>query len=93
METLSSLLVGRPLTILAMALVFLAVHVVLRLTRGESVRHPRALVVVAGAWALYAAWEWLVAIRTPDATIRVDLMLIWPVLLILSVWFTIRALR
>ena len=35
----------------------------------------------------------LVVWRTPEANLRVDLMLIWPVLLILSIWFTIRASR
>ncbi len=31
-------------------------------------------------WLAYAAWEWLVLVRTPDANIRVDLLLIWPVI-------------
>jgi hypothetical protein len=51
------------------------------------------LLVPTAAWVLYAVWEWLVVWRTPEANIRVDLLLIWPVLLILSIWFTIRALR
>ena len=58
-----------------------------------SGRHPRSLIVVAAAWAVYAAWEWLVLIRTPGANIRIDLMVIWPVLLLISVWFSLRALR
>jgi hypothetical protein len=48
---------------------------------------------VAVAWAVYAAWEWLVLVRTPDANIRIDLMVIWPVLLLISIWFSARALR
>ncbi len=90
---MSSLLVGKPLHVLVVALLFLAGHLLLRFTGVGSDRHPWALLVVVGAWALYAAWEWLVRLRTPDANIRVDLLLIWPVLLIVSIWFTIRALR
>lgn len=93
METLASLLVGRPLHILSIALVFFAAHVLLRATGAGSAAHPRALLVVAGAWMLYAAWEWSILMRTPDANIRVDLLLIWPALLLLTIWFTIRALR
>ncbi len=56
-------------------------------------RHPRLLLVAAIAWALYAAWEWLILVRTPEANIRVDLLLIWPALAILSGWALLRALR
>ena len=37
--------------------------------------------------------EFLVIIRTPEANIRVDLTVIWPILLIVSVWFSVRAFR
>jgi hypothetical protein len=49
--------------------------------------------VAAITWALYAAWEWLVQVRTPEANIRVDLLVIWPALAILSVWALFRSLR
>jgi hypothetical protein len=93
METLASVFVGRPLNILAVALVFLAGHLLLRLTALGAGRHPRPLLFVAVAWALYAAWEWLVKVRTPEANIRVDLLLIWPVLLIASIVALVKALR
>lgn len=93
METLASLLVGKPLHILLIASAFAVAHVLLRATGAGSVAHPRALLVVAAGWALYAAWEWLVLLRTPEANIRVDLLLIWPILLLLSIWFTVRAVR
>ena len=35
----------------------------------------------------------LVVVLTPEANIRVDLMLIWPAVLIVSIWFTVRAFR
>lgn len=37
--------------------------------------------------------RWLVRARTPDANIRVDLLLIWPVLALTSAWAIIRAFR
>lgn len=92
-QFLSSLLVGQPLNIVAVALLFVGGYLLLKLTPLGSGRHPQALLVVAGAWTLYAVWEWLILLITPEANIRVDLMLIWPVLLIVSLWFSVRALK
>ena len=54
---------------------------------------PTPLLTAAMTWGLYAAWEWLVQIKTPEANIRVDLLVMWPVLAILSVWMLFRAFR
>jgi hypothetical protein len=93
MELLASLFVGKPIHILGVALAFLAGHLLLRLTSLGVGRHPRPLLLAAAAWALYAAWEWLVKARTPEANIRVDLLLIWPVLAIASIVALWKALR
>lgn len=93
MEWIASLFVQRPLNILAVAVVFVVGFIALRASAWVGTRHPAALLVPAVGWALYALWEWLVMVRTPEANIRVDLMVIWPVLLILSVVFIVRALR
>jgi len=93
MEFFSSLFVGKPLHILAVGALLLAGHLLLRLTSLGAGRHPRLLLVAAVAWALYAAWEWLVQVRTPEANIRVDLLVIWPVLALLSAWALFRAFR
>ena len=93
MDALSSLLVGRPLNILVVAALAVAGHLLVRHIGLGSGRHPRALLVVAGAWTAYAAWEWLVQTRTPEADIRVDLLVIWPAILVVTIWFTVRALR
>ncbi|MGD9065265.1 MAG: hypothetical protein PVI42_14165 [Desulfobacterales bacterium] len=93
MELLASLFVGKPLNILALAVLFLAGYLTLRFTALGKARHPRSLLIASAAWGLYAAWEWLVQIKTPEANIRVDLMLIWPIVLIISIWFAIRAFR
>ena len=93
MESLAYFFVGKPPNIFAMAAMFLAGHFVVRFAGLGSGRHLWSLAVVAGAWALYAAWEWLILMRTPEANIRVDLLLIWPALLIVSIWFAIRAFK
>lgn len=93
MQWLASIFVGKPLNIAVVAAVFLAGYLGLRVSSGGAGRHPRMLPVAAGAWLAYAAWEWLVQARTPEANIRVDLLLIWPILAILSLWAVFRALR
>lgn len=93
MELLVSLFVGNPLNILAVAAIFLAGYLALRFTALGAGRNPRSLLVGAVAWALYAVWEWLVLVRTPEANIRVDLLVIWPALAILSAWVLFRSLR
>jgi hypothetical protein len=93
MEFLASLFVGKPQSILAVALVFLVGYLALRFTALGITRHPRRLLIASIAWGLYAAWEWLVHIKTPEANIRVDLLVMWPVLAILSAWALFRAFR
>jgi hypothetical protein len=90
MQLLSSLFVGKPLNVLAVAAFFLAGHLALRLTPLGLGRNARPLLVAAIAWGLYAAWEWLVVVRTPEANIRVDLLAIWPALALLSAWSLFR---
>ena len=46
---------------------------------------PRALLWVALAWVLWAAWEFAVVCFSPEADMRVDLLLIIPAVLIASV--------
>jgi hypothetical protein len=92
-ELLAALFVGKPLSILAVAAFFLAGYLALRFAALGAGRHPRWLLAAAGAWGLYAAWEWLVLVRTPEANIRVDLLVIWPALAILSVIALYRSLR
>ncbi len=93
MESIASLFVHNPFNILIVATAFAIGYLVLRFTALGEEKHAWALLVPAIGWALYAAWEWLVMVRTPEANIRVDLLVIWPVLLLLSIWFVIRSLR
>jgi ABC-type proline/glycine betaine transport system permease subunit len=93
MELLASLFVGKPQNILAVAVVFLAGYLLLRFTALGLARHPQLLLIASTAWGLYAAWEWLVKVMTPEANIRVDLLVMWPVLAILSAWALFRTFR
>lgn len=93
METLSLLFVGKPLNIFAIAVVFLAGYLVPQLLAPGIRQRLRPLLTTSLAWGLYAAWEWLVLIKTPEANIRVDLLFLWPVLAILSVWTFYRVAR
>ncbi|QPN61126.1 hypothetical protein H8F24_07610 [Synechococcus sp. CBW1002] len=93
MDLLVPLFVGKPQTILLVAVVFIAVDLALRFRWPGLARHPGALRIGAIAWGVYAGWEWLVQLRTPEANIRVDLLLIWPALMILSAWALLRTLR
>lgn len=93
MEFLAALFVGKPQNILGVASVLFGGYLVLRIAKFDIVRRPRCLLTLSLAWGLYAAWEWLVQVRTPEANIRVDLLLIWPILLILSAWSLFRMFR
>lgn len=93
MELLTSLFVGKPQNILAAAVVFLAGYLAFRFTALGISRHPRPLLIASVAWGLYAAWEWLVQVKTPEANIRIDLLVLWPVLAILSAWALFRVFR
>lgn len=90
MQFLAALFVGRPLVILAVAAVWLVAFLARRSAAPAS---ARLLLLAALGWVSYAGWEWLVMARTPDANIRVDLLVIWPVLAVLSAWALFRAFR
>ncbi len=78
LESLAGLLVQQPGRLLAVALVLLAAW--------RSLRRPNPLWIPGLLWLAYAGWEWLVVTRTPEANIRVDLMLIWPVVGLATLW-------
>jgi hypothetical protein len=83
--------VQHPLRILALAAIYAALWGVLR--AGPPGRRANALLLPAAFCLAFAGWEWLVMVRTPEADIRFDLLLIWPPLLLLTLWSLWRALR
>lgn len=93
MEFLSSLFVGKPLNILLVAALFLTGYIARRWMATDASRPSRSLLFAAIGWALYAAWEWAVRAYSPEANIRVDLLVIWPLLAIFSAWAIFRAIR
>lgn len=70
--------------VLLVASVYLLLWLMFRYLRGNVIHHPNAILVPAAFALIYAGWEWLVTVKTPEANIRVDLMLIWPLLAILT---------
>jgi len=93
MDALSRLFVQQPLHILAVAMLHFVLWAAVRGGRIPAVRHPDVLLVPTLAWLAYAAWEWLVWVKTPEANIRVDLLMIWPLLAILTLWAAVSAFR
>jgi hypothetical protein len=93
MEMLASLLVGKPENILIVSIVFFVFYLVPRFTTLSNRRRFSSLLIASVAWGVYAGWEWLVQVKTPEANIRVDLLVIWPILGILSAWALYRVLR
>jgi hypothetical protein len=93
LEFVAALFVAKPLNILAVAIAFLGGYAALRFTAFGLNRHPRPLLIASSTWGLYAAWEWLIQSKTPEANIRVDLLLIWPLVAALSAWALFRLLR
>ncbi len=86
MAAILSLLIGRPLLILLVALLWgLAA---LALPRNRSPLVANTLI-----WLAFSCWEGLIQAITPEANIRVDLLLIGPLLIGLGLWALVALLR
>jgi hypothetical protein len=92
MDMLARWLVQQPLHILLVAAAFFAAWGLVRATPLGKVPRANALRVPAFAWLAYAGWEWLVHVFSPGADIRVDLLLIWPVVGLATLWGLVRLL-
>lgn len=92
-ETLAALLVQRPLAVLLVAAAHALAWALLRTTAVGRVPRANVVWVLALLWLAYAAWEWQVVVRSPEANIRVDLLLIWPLLGLATVWAIARLVR
>ena len=84
MDVVSGWLVGNPVLILLIGVPFFAAYVLVG-KRGSERLRAKALLIPAIAWTLWAVWEFFVTRFSPEANIRVDLLLIVPIVLILSV--------
>ena len=56
----------------------------LLMRRSTRIHWPKWLLLLAVAWTLWAAWELAVVVFSPEADIRVDLLLVIPLVLIAS---------
>jgi hypothetical protein len=91
LELLSRWLIQEPAHILLVAAVNVALWAACRATVLRTVPKSNLLWVPALAWLAYAGWEWLVLVKSPEANIRVDLLLIWPVIGLVTIWTFVRA--
>jgi hypothetical protein len=73
--------VAHPERIAAVASALLVMFLVLGISRRTW---PWPLLSATGCWAAFALWEWV--ILPQEADIRVDLLLIYPVLLLVTFW-------
>lgn len=93
MEILGLLFAGKPFNSVAVAAVFVALYLARRSRNGGADYHSRWPLAAVAGWLIYGAWKWLILVRTPGANIRVDLLLIYPSLGLLSVWALYRLIR
>jgi RsiW-degrading membrane proteinase PrsW (M82 family) len=93
MEFLGHLFVGRPSAVFVVASFFLGGFLLLRAIPFGRNRRPRSLLWATIPWGLYGVWEWLVLVLSPEANIRVDLLVIYPLLLVFTAWGLINSLR
>ncbi len=76
--------VNNPALIAVPAGLFFGAYLLLRNRTWTQGRRINALLVAATAWMAWAIWEWAVTIFSPEANIRVDLLLLIPLVLIAS---------
>lgn len=92
-EMLGAWLIQQPAHILLIAGVNLATWALCRATVLRTAPRDNVLWMPAFLWLAYAGWEWLVLARSPGADIRVDLLLIWPLIGSVTLWAWGRAAR
>lgn len=75
------------------AALFLVIWLVVWNSTGRGTRlQDLALLIPAVAWGLYAIWEWAVTSFSPEADIRVDMLLIVPLLILATIAGIVLAL-
>ena len=82
METFTNFFAGQPLVQLVIGVVFLIAYF---LTKNNPNLRAKALLTPAILWLAWAVWEWAILRFSPEANIRVDLLIILPVTLIVSI--------
>lgn len=83
-ELLATLFVGHPLRCAAVAGVLFGGYLMLRRRFGPEQTVTRWMPAAVLTWSAFAIWEWVVLVRSPEANLRIDLLLIGPVVLIVT---------
>ena len=83
MQLLGNLFVQNPAGIFLVSGVFFAAYLLLR--NVGALGRTQGLLWAALGWAVWAIWEFLIVRFSPEADIRVDLLLIIPIVLGLSI--------
>ena len=83
-------LITHPERIAAIATIFVVAFIILwRIKNHKS----WSLLTNAILWTAFALWEWLILVNTPEANIRFDLLIIYPVLFVSTIWGIIAVFR
>ncbi len=91
-EGLGGWLVGDPMISVIVGGMWVALYFAQKLWNPQRDR-SRWPLAAAAAWWAYALWEWLIQVQTPEANIRADLLVIYPVLALLSGWALLRSFK
>lgn len=89
-EVLARVLIAHPLHIFEVAVLHFGVWAGITMTAMRGSPKGNVMWAPALLWLVYAAWEWGVGAVTPEANIRVDLLLIWPLIAIVTLWAVVR---
>jgi hypothetical protein len=93
MEFAGLLFIGHPLRSVVVAGVLLLLYTLARWWSAGTWPESRLPLAAAVAWLAYAAWEWLILLRSPEANIRIDLLVIYPALAAITFWALFRLVR
>ena len=90
MDAFFKIFVAQPLLLLVISALFFIGYL---FTRSNPNLRANALLAPAVLWLLWAVWEWIILRFSPEANIRVDLLLIFPIALIVSIVGVIMLFR
>ena len=93
MEFLVSIFVGKYYNILWIAIILFFVYFMLRFVFKDTALNSRPLITLSIIWTIYAVWELIVQTWSPESNIRIDLLIIWPILGVLTVWKLFKVFR
>ena len=90
MDVFFEFFVRQPLLLLAIAALFFTGYL---FTRSNPNLRAKALLAPAVLWLLWAVWEWIILRFSPEADLRIDLLLILPIVFIASIVGVIMLFR